>query len=166
MFLLILERGCDMLLKSWFTFHYVSTYTKKLKRQRKLMTNLHSTMFLLIPKPSAFNCFACVIYIPLCFYLYENCLRSLRPLLSIYIPLCFYLYLRPYNRAEWRRSYLHSTMFLLIRKKAKRSINSYTDLHSTMFLLIRGKRRKSGRSETFTFHYVSTYTSFHVKIVA
>ena len=53
-----------------FTFHYVSTYTRK----RSLDANAY------------------YIYIPLCFYLYQiEILKACRNT-DIYIPLCFYLY--------------------------------------------------------------------------
>ena len=32
-----------------FTFHYVSTYTRRKRIRKEMQTNLHSTMFLLIP---------------------------------------------------------------------------------------------------------------------
>ena len=77
--------------------------------------HLHSTMFLLILLEACRPLFMKLIYIPLCFYLYETAystsqkdlhLHSTMFLLihrqamqqwivpSIYIPLCFYLYLR------------------------------------------------------------------------
>ena len=119
-----------------FTFHYVSTYTKSGSTVWQLEGNLHSTMFLLIRNlfPRVF--LSLNIYIPLCFYLYRNGLRSEYGFQVIYIPLCFYLYIK-------RR--LHSW--------------SSTNLHSTMFLLIPMKKVSCiGLSILFTFHYVSTYT--------
>ena len=94
------------------TFHYVSTYTLRKTHSRWLF----------------------LIYIPLCFYLYEETqitqswvldlhstmfllirfTRYTRRLISsIYIPLCFYLYERIWTECR-TGSNLHSTMFLLI----------------------------------------------------
>ena len=141
-----------------FTFHYVSTYTQLNSLMLSLVRNLHSTMFLLIRKNPIYMIIDIIIYIPLCFYLYETAEHRQRPdtnlhstmfLLirrqnswgkaeySIYIPLCFYLYrlldtMRMYGAVD-----LHSTMFLLI-------------LNTCIFSL--------SPLIPFTFHYVSTYT--------
>ena len=117
------------------TFHYVSTYTLRKTHSRWLF----------------------LIYIPLCFYLYEETqitqswvldlhstmfllirfTRYTRRLISsIYIPLCFYLYLVIRGRCRIR-SNLHSTMFLLILLWSSTPWAQRINLHSTMFLLIR-----------------------------
>ena len=53
---------------------------------------------------------------------------------------------------------LHSTMFLLIRKKHCIPWVYIPALHSTMFLLIHTRERKSGAWTGFTFHNVSINT--------
>ena len=161
MFLLILRLRRIFSLLPTFTFHYVSTYTVAVLVRPALILNLHSTMFLLIR--FAFDVeveleehlhstmfllilghvlsisHPFVIYIPLCFYLYNGLIRkrlisylftfhyvstytSSRTLPrsapdQIYIPLCFYLY-RLRRIRQLRAGHLHSTMFLLILVKA------------------------------------------------
>ena len=120
------------------------------------------------------------IYIPLCFYLYPNAdptslatptnLHSTMFLLirqgwspdgtysSIYIPLCFYLY-RFSVSTERYHTHLHSTMFLLIPLSRIVVPDMDRHLHSTMFLLIPPSGDRCLQfQDSFTFHYVSTYT--------
>ena len=109
-----------------------------LRRTYKCYPDLHSTMFLLIPQPEApepqrNNHLHSTMFLLIPTLDYVE-LKGL----TIYIPLCFYLYLRCCNRKEGDQTNLHSTMFLLIRD-GSRSI--WTALIS------------------FTFHYVSTYTT-------
>ena len=99
--------------------------------------------------------------------------------LSIYIPLCFYLYSRHRPFLHPDLPDLHSTMFLLIRKQGSKGMTldiiyiplcfylyrlckrvtwPRKDLHSTMFLLILYEILKNIVPNSFTFHYVSTYT--------
>ena len=145
-----------------------------------VIIHLHSTMFLLIPTFRCIVILRCrIIYIPLCFYLYQaDWYPGADPTL-IYIPLCFYLYkFRSSGKRELMN--LHSTMFLLIRinvaplewvrgKFTFHYVSTYTamkldnmieqkHLHSTMFLLIPIARKMIPGQSRFTFHYVSTYT--------
>ena len=101
--------------RHWFTFHYVSTYTG---RQ--------------VTDP---------VWI-----------------IRIYIPLCFYLYNQRVPGEPSDRGHLHSTMFLLIHIQVleffKRSL-IYIPLCFYLYLYI--SCAPVGSSQ-FTFHYVSTYT--------
>ena len=141
-----------------FTFHYVSTYTLFAYRLEILTrsiyiplcfylynlfpvsfypsTDLHSTMFLLIP-----------IYSP-CLFIPQQ----------IYIPLCFYLYNLPMWSIHFLIFNLHSTMFLLILCHVLFPADIFLNLHSTMFLLILYSNVYVVPLIIFTFHYVSTYT--------
>ena len=53
-----------------FTFHYVSTYTRSVSGDALPVSDLHSTMFLLILRIRLLFHEFDQIYIPLCFYLY------------------------------------------------------------------------------------------------
>ena len=75
-----------------FTFHYVSTYTRRNPLLSAPFLHLHSTMFLLIPLRQVLIVAHNLIYIPLCFYLYEEEATLTSGIITIYIPLCFYLY--------------------------------------------------------------------------
>ena len=55
--------------------------------------------------------------------------------------------------------YLHSTMFLLIRRLSVNAINKLFHLHSTMFLLILDSATGVNPVEIFTFHNVSINTT-------
>ena len=136
MFLLILSRR--LILPSviyLFTFHYVSTYT---------MVNLPDHV-------------TAVIYIPLCFYLYQidstgshylSYLHSTMFLLILRFPRVFapdtrlftFHYVSTYTLRSGDRILvfpnLHSTMFLLIQPDSCWTADSHPYLHSTMFLLI------------------------------
>ena len=79
---------------------------------------------------------------------------------TIYIPLCFYLYEEPAVSAEPAEPDLHSTMLLLIQiLDAPRHVSGW-NLHSTMLLLIRLDAYTQKLADIFTFHYASTYTVF------
>ena len=144
--------------------------------------HLHSTMFLLILERVPVLAPRIHIYIPLCFYLYWNREYFLYNLYVIYIPLCFYLYFCFLGLHGFKRMYLHSTMFLLIRLHFQPLPHSHIHLHSTMFLLIliaeinrdvhwlhlhstmfllipECRSDFTRHAYKFTFHYVSTYTT-------
>ena len=100
----------------FFTFHYASTYT---------------------PSATPSETEPTILYIPLCFYLYEGNNSLGFGLFQLYIPLCFYLYLTSGFRKSGNMFSLHSTMLLLIRDF---------------------KGQGNGSDLIFTFHYASTYT--------
>ena len=63
------------------------------------------------------------------------------------------------SRLLWRgirgNSYLHSTMYLLIRSGYYCKLEWKRNLHSTMYLLILGATKVNISNNEFTFHYVS-----------
>ena len=77
-----------------FTFQYVSIISSFLVLLSCYPQDLHSNMFLLFlsihPQchPSKF------IYIPICFYYFENTENIAREAEAIYIPICFYYFKR------------------------------------------------------------------------
>ena len=121
--------------KDKFTFHYVSTYTAAAGSDAVTLSNLHSTMFLLIH----WRIWLIIVFlvhlhstmfllIPMgiwkrlrlyldlhstMFLLIQFPIQSEAPLSLIYIPLCFYLYQNS-TGSTTTISDLHSTMFLLI----------------------------------------------------
>ena len=103
----------NVLPSSVFTFHYVSTYTKRTDNRSDKRVDLHSTMFLLIRRDIRPWQSEGIIYIPLCFYLYYSVKVPFLWSGFIYIPLCFYLYGK-IDIAFENIKHLHSTMFLLI----------------------------------------------------
>ena len=142
-----------------FTFHYASTYTRRLQGLSFRRTQLHSTMLLLIPVRETIK--ACQIM-----YLHSTMLLLIPGLTDvslnikvhlhstmlllilgsdvwmkipsgIYIPLCFYLYAWGYTSYAGKKGHLHSTMLLLIPKFIYWHTVDISDLHSTMLLLIR-----------------------------
>ena len=101
----------------------------------QLLSDLHSTMFLLIHNSFAEALDSVEIYIPLCFYLY------LAGTYEFYIVFQFtFHYVSTYTwqsvSLRWTDMYLHSTMFLLILDPTAVSDILFINLHSTMFLLI------------------------------
>ena len=144
-----------------FTFHYASTYTSNLACISSSSSYLHSTMLLLIQSQLLrFTvCIAftfhyastytnpCVdsfrdlwlIYIPLCFYLYDQA-GAVRVLTGhIYIPLCFYLYMLPsYGKGRIAHIYIPLCFYLYVSACLLNAFSAF-DLHSTMLLLIHQK---------------------------
>ena len=136
-FYLYARDSTDILALALFTFHYVSTYTLNPTIITKHITNLHSTMFLLIRSNS--------------FYLYR-CRH-------IYIPLCFYLYDPDAILMHKTNHHLHSTMFLLIRTDlCARQIPDTTFTFHYVSTYTFGPCVDPRVVIKFTFHYVSTYT--------
>ena len=94
MFLLIpMPQIVKMRERSRFTFHYVSTYTSPRDTQRdeeSKFTFHYVSTYTLSWIPESFP--RCLIYIPLCFYLYAEPFGNIKEDNLIYIPLCFYLY--------------------------------------------------------------------------
>ena len=122
-------------------------------------TDLHSTMFLLIRVSGLISKFSLS---PFTFhYVSTYTGRQVTDpvwIIRIYIPLCFYLYNQRVPGEPSDRGHLHSTMFLLIHIQVleffKRSL-IYIPLCFYLYLYI--SCAPVGSSQ-FTFHYVSTYT--------
>ena len=123
-------------------------------RKVLMITNLHSTMFLLILLRSALlsgagkftfhNVSINSVYFPAWYAAYS------------YLHSTMFLLILALQIIQIRlQLYLHSTMFLLILrlKKLARSLLFY--LHSTMFLLIHSQGCISTGLKRFTFHNVS-----------
>ena len=148
------------------------------------MLYLHSTMFLLILDLSDIDLLDNIIYIPLCFYLYDS--RAALMLFSlsftfhyvstytcspfrvivlcflIYIPLCFYLYTKS------RRASLRNYTFTFHYVSTYTELNRFRTILNLIYIplcfyLYRRKGCQPGAIPGFTFHYVSTYTiDFHI----
>ena len=114
MFLLILANLFGTLPIVKFTFHYVSTYTVS----------------------SALDTLLDFIYIPLCFYLYEN----------------------TFSRVNAHHHHLHSTMFLLIPLLLCILCLQVAIYIPLCFYLYQFSQCFVILPNLFTFHYVSTYT--------
>ena len=122
------------------------------------LIHLHSTMFLLIPVATLRAAFCTTFtfhYVST--YTVERSLKTGSSL--IYIPLCFYLY-EDKNRVAYYLDNLHSTMFLLIRKKNTGSLFLLCIYIPLCFYLYQVYRYSLILILQFTFHYVSTYTYF------
>src|SRR5699024_3628692 len=75
-----------------FTFHYVSTYTKRGSRPVLYQEDLHSTMLLLIPAPPpVFSSESQNLHSTMLLLIPEPLLKP-SVIICIYIPLCLYLY--------------------------------------------------------------------------
>ena len=114
--------------------------------------------FYLYDNDRAFKNAAELIYIPLCFYLYILLSSSQCPVFHIYIPLCFYLYYTPEDVYNAVKEIYIPLCFYLYKFSQGGNSPILADLHSTMFLLIRRAGTSLTSCSIFTFHYVSTYT--------
>ena len=115
-------------------------------------------MFLLIPGRDSLAERTDEIYIPLCFYLYLC--DHLQNLCISHLHSTMFLLIRKTVGANLATIDLHSTMFLLILQQLLGITDLIPNLHSTMFLLIPGSVRRYHETDSFTFHYVSTYTVY------
>ena len=75
-----------------FTFHYVSTYTETLPSSDSIIVIIYIPLCFYLYQIRGVSIMAAIIYIPLCFYLYCAVLVLVHCHVIIYIPLCFYLY--------------------------------------------------------------------------
>ena len=119
-----------------FTFHYVSIKSELAWSGKRNHTNLHSTMFLLNPKPFC-----------LC---PQSTWGNLHSTMFLLNPSTTVI-------TTWKwHFHLHSTMFLLNPLRYCVIINTCQNLHSTMFLLnLLAGLQANHSDELFTFHYVS-----------
>ena len=131
--------GVNSAIANLFTFHYGSTYTRNMSKNvyitYKFTFHYGSTY-----TPATHSMILYLyIYIPLWFYLYGQ-----YPSLSKYIHVFTFHYGSTYtllmrmSTRAWQN--LHSTMVLLILRKAAYPPILSPDLHSTMVLLIRKER--------------------------
>ncbi len=149
-----------------FTFHYVSTYTSCYLFFLLFSAYLHSTMFLLIRTLPIVNGDIDIHLHSTMFLLIPECmLASIRWTAYLHSTM-FLLIPGAATQAEHKFTHLHSTMFLLILRPTADLNDEELHLHSTMILLIRRNRIRNYRCASFTFHYVSTYTSEAVSAYA
>ena len=81
-----------LLIDRQFTFHYVSTYTKYHSQCLRELKDLHSTMFLLIPRIFCRVQISFTYLHSTMFLLIPKLCGEMAQMNKIYIPLCFYLY--------------------------------------------------------------------------
>ena len=151
----------NVLPSSVFTFHYVSTYTKRTDNRSDKRVDLHSTMFLLIRRDIRPWQSEGIIYIPLCFYLYYSVKVPFLWSGFIYIPLCFYLYSLQHSvrlaytlfTFHYVSTYTNGQMQYLI-------VEGDIYIPLCFYLYYRHDVIHTG-AKWFTFHYVSTYTLRH-----
>ena len=142
-----------------FTFHYASTYTIKaaIKSGQIIEFTFHyASTYTKAPLQEYPD--REIIYIPLCFYLYQSPAARISWSGDNLHSTMLLLILRLYFDICFSDMYLHSTMLLLIRNPIMNMITTRSYLHSTMLLLIPGVRPLLCCGIAFTFHYASTYT--------
>ena len=99
-----------------------------------------------------------MIYIPLCFYLYEALEEECAEIEEIYIPLCFYLYSSPQhgnlipNSFTFHYASTYTSVFDWGCRMDLLFTFHYASTYTKMAGIMQGLREK------FTFHYASTYT--------